>query len=268
MKANDLKALIDKAIGKRGIFRTPAWWVRKIFYELVDSDKTLSDRVNLVEPDAASAKTDIANIKIAISQPFIIEWTGDLVSLALDDVYTEFNSESHKATGYFWKSIQTNYSYGRRIVRLDLSKVKIRYGTTMASMFSNCSSLQSLDFSGFDTSAVTDMASMFYSCSSLQSLDLSGFDTSQVTTMYDMFFYCPKLTALTLSAAFFNSASLTTYDFSGLTAWTDADSLAALVEALPTITAAKTIKLSANTKAALTDGQKETITTTKGWTIA
>ena len=109
---------------------------------------------------------------------------------------------------------------------------------------------------------------MFYKCSSLQSLDLSGFDTSQVTDMAYMFSGCPKLTALTLSAAFFNSASLTTYDFSDLTAWTDADSLAALVEALPTITAAKTIKLSANTKAALTDGQKETITTTKGWTIA
>lgn len=40
------------------------------------------------------------------------------------------------------------------------------------------------------------------------------------------------------------------------------------MEALPTITAAKTIKLSANTKAALTDEQKETIATAKGWTIA
>ncbi len=156
----------------------------------------------------------------------------------------------------------------KSLTSLNLSKFNTAKATSMYSMFNNCSSLQTLDLSGFDTSAVSDMSYMFYDCKSLTSLNLSKFDTSKVTNMLYMFKNCQKLAALTLSAAFFNPASLTTYDFSALTAWTDTDSLATLVEALPTISTAKTIKLSANTKAALTDEQKETITTTKGWTIA
>jgi surface protein len=56
-------------------------------------------------------------------------------------------------------------------------------------MFENCSSLTSLDVSGFDTSNVTSMGAMFYNCSGLTSLDLSGFDTSKVTGMNNMFRY-------------------------------------------------------------------------------
>lgn len=137
------------------------------------------------------------------------------------------------------------------------------------SVFEECQSLTSIgDIHRWKTNSAESMKRMFYNCSSLKYLDLSGFDTSKVTNMNSMFYNCTALTALTLSAAFFNSATLTTYDFSALTAWTNTYSLATLVKVLPTITAAKTIKLSANTKAALTDEQKETITTTKGWTIA
>ena len=42
-------------------------------------------------------------------------------------------------------------------------------------MFSDCSSLVSLDLSGFDTSNVREMNAMFSNCSSLVFLDLSGF---------------------------------------------------------------------------------------------
>ena len=69
----------------------------------------------------------------------------------------------------------------------------------MASMFLNCSSLTSLDLSGFDTSKVWTMSSMFDSCKSLTSLDLSGFDTSNVSYMDKMFFDCNALTSLDLS---------------------------------------------------------------------
>jgi len=64
----------------------------------------------------------------------------------------------------------------------------------MSYMFINCSSLTSLDVSGFDTSSVTNMSYMFYNCSSLTSLDVSGFDTSSVTAMTSMFQSCTSLT--------------------------------------------------------------------------
>ena len=71
---------------------------------------------------------------------------------------------------------------------------------SISSMFNNCTSLTSLDASGWDTSAVTSMSSMFYSCYSLTSLDVSSWDTSAVTNMGTMFYYCFSLTSLDISS--------------------------------------------------------------------
>ena len=79
--------------------------------------------------------------------------------------------------------------------------------TDMASMFAGCSSLTSLDLSGFNTDKVTDMASMFSGCSSLTSLDLSNFNTANVTNMCYMFDGCSSLISLDLSG--FNTAKVT-----------------------------------------------------------
>ena len=72
----------------------------------------------------------------------------------------------------------------------------------MYSMFTNCSSLTSLDLSSFDTSNVTNIGMMFYNCLSLTSLDLSNFDTSNVTTMSSMFISCSKLKYIRCKQAF------------------------------------------------------------------
>ena len=60
-------------------------------------------------------------------------------------------------------------------------------------MFSNCSSLTSLNLSNFNTNNVTNMDSMFYYCSSLTSLNLSNFNTNNVTDMAVMFYESEKL---------------------------------------------------------------------------
>ena len=57
----------------------------------------------------------------------------------------------------------------------------------MGSMFSSCSSLTSLNVSGFNTAKVTKMGSMFSGCRSLTSLNVSSFNTEQVTDMDYMF---------------------------------------------------------------------------------
>ena len=69
----------------------------------------------------------------------------------------------------------------------------------MISMFYGCSSLTSLDLTGWNTSNVTYMNSMFYDCNGLKSLDLSSFNTSNVTDMASMFSKCSGLTSLDLS---------------------------------------------------------------------
>ena len=93
------------------------------------------------------------------------------------------------------------------LVSLDLSGFDTSSVTSMVGMFSECSSLESVDLSSFDTSNVTDMQRMFSGCSSLTVLDLSCFDTSRVASMPAMFWYCDSLVALDVSS--FNTASVT-----------------------------------------------------------
>ncbi|MBQ8058756.1 MAG: BspA family leucine-rich repeat surface protein [Prevotella sp.] len=95
--------------------------------------------------------------------------------------------------------------------------------TSMYGMFLGCSSLKSLDVSGFNTSNVTDMEYMFYDCYGLTSLDLSSFNTSNVTNMCDMFSGCKRLTSLVVSG--FNTSNVTNmqYMFGGCSVLTSLD---------------------------------------------
>lgn len=160
---------------------------------------------------------------------------------------------------------------GTRLKSLDLSFFDTSSVTAISGMFENCNSLTSLDLSSFDTSAVTNMRAMFNNCSSLTSLDLSNFDTSAVTNMDYMFYRCLSLTSLILGPNFFKTSAVTSIDFSSCTKWTNETVVTSLVTNSYDRTAAGlntlTLKLHANTKAALTDEQKATITN-KGYTIA
>ena len=69
-------------------------------------------------------------------------------------------------------------------------------------MFRGCSSLASLDVSGWDTANVTDMWGMFSGCSSLASLDVSRWDTAKVTDMRAMFSGCPSLASIKFGEGF------------------------------------------------------------------
>ena len=120
-----------------------------------------------------------------------------------------FKLSDYYVSSMFNASIFTNYS---TLTSLDLSGFDTSSVTDMRQMFDSCSSLTSLDLSGFDTSLVENMNNMFYNCSSLTELDLSNFDTSSVTNMSYMFEGCSSLTSLDLSS--FDTFSVT--DMSGM----------------------------------------------------
>ena len=90
---------------------------------------------------------------------------------------------------------------------IDVSGFNTYKVTDLTAMFDGCSSLTSLDVSGFNTSNVTDMSAMFQNCSSLTSLDVSGFMTHNVTRMSCMFNFCSGLTSLDVSR--FNTSNVT-----------------------------------------------------------
>ena len=67
--------------------------------------------------------------------------------------------------------------------------------TRCISWFLGFKQLASIESIGnLDTSAATSFACMFHGCSSLTSLDLSGFDTAGVTDVNLMFYCCSSLT--------------------------------------------------------------------------
>ena len=85
------------------------------------------------------------------------------------------------------------------LTSLDASGFNTANVVFMGGMFKDCSSLTSLDVSGFNTSSVIDIGEMFYKCSSLTSLDVSGFNTEKACDMVNMFYGCSSLTHLDLS---------------------------------------------------------------------
>lgn len=152
------------------------------------------------------------------------------------------------------------------IPQLDTSKV-----TNMSQMFNGCSSLTTI--SQLDTSKVTNMAQMFIYCSSLTTI--SQFDVSSLTNMYLTLSGCTSLQFALIKNI--GKSTLTTYDFDRASVWGTGseENRQSLIDSLITYSydrasndmATATIKLSANTKALLTEEEIAQITN-KGFTIS
>lgn len=65
--------------------------------------------------------------------------------------------------------------------------------------FSYCTNLETVDFSGLDTSGCSDFSAMFSECRSLQAIDLSTLNMDSLVEIYSMFSDCESLTELDLS---------------------------------------------------------------------
>lgn len=165
--------------------------------------------------------------------------------------------------------------------------------TTLYSCWFTCYSLRSLDVNSWNTSnwAVTTLYNCFNSCYSLQSLDLSSWDTSgwTVTDTRTMFNknHALKTAILPESIGVLSSQTSNVAQhipntknieyFSGVLiyinhTYADAfkltiESLVAILNRLPTVTAARTITLGQINKLKLT-AEQIAIATQKGWTVA
>ena len=85
----------------------------------------------------------------------------------------------------------------------------------MSWMFSDCSSLQSIDLTSLNTANVNNMSGMFDGCSSLKSINLYSFDTNNVKDMYGMFSGCSSLLSIDLSSFNTNNVNNMSSMFSG-----------------------------------------------------
>ena len=114
---------------------------------------------------------------------------------------------------------------------LNTSEVKSMYN-----MFSECSSLTTIDLSHFETSKVKNMSEMFDGCTGLKRLDLSHFKTDSLERMNFMFGDCSNLESIVFGSIntsnlkechymFWNCSSLKrldlrSFDFSNVTSST------------------------------------------------
>ena len=143
-------------------------------------------------------------------------WFGGCMSLtSISNIqYLKTDSVSNMASMF-------SGCYG--LTSLDLRMFNTEKVSNMASMFSGCYGLTSLDLRMFNTEKVTDMGGMFSSCRSLTSLDISGFNTANVTDMSFMFSDCSGLTSL--EVAHFKTDNVTgmNYMFRGCSGLTSLD---------------------------------------------
>ncbi len=98
-----------------------------------------------------------------------------------------------------WLNLKNAFHTCEKLEKFIAGSTDTSQVTTMASMFTNSSSLTELDLSSFNTLSTTNMSNMFYNASSLTSLDLSNFNTINTTNMSYMFYNASGLTSLDLS---------------------------------------------------------------------
>ena len=116
------------------------------------------------------------------------EWNSQassITTVVFDDSFK--NARPTMCYGWFWGCTSLTTING--IENLNTENV-----TDMRYMFRNCSSLSTLDLSGFNTAKVMLMEYMFYGCSELTTIYASSnFTTSAVTSSNNMFTGCTSL---------------------------------------------------------------------------
>ena len=121
-----------------------------------------------------------------------------LSELNESNVKLYINDEESKYMKHFIPQKEGNY-----IIKLVFS-IEMK---NCSHMFENCSFIEKIDLSSFNSRNVTDMSHMFYKCKSLRNINLTEFHTNNVTNMTKMFYRCEKL--LNLNLAYFDTNNLT-----------------------------------------------------------
>ncbi len=167
-----------------------------------NNQRNLSDKKNIIEMTINSASggdvTFIAYYKL--NDDFKI-YVNDVEIPVSNTIKTEPNINYNITIQFptnFEDSCQDMF-YGLNAIKT-IKFINFNGCKDTIKMFYECSSLESIDLSSFNTSLVTYMEAMFYGCSSLEYLNLSSFDTSLIDIMDSMFEKCSSLEILDLSS--------------------------------------------------------------------
>ena len=145
--------------------------------------------------------TDYGNINYEIEKEIKVIVNGEIMPNTLK---YKFNKEGEYMIYLISDNVLINlsnmFNNCSTLEEIDLSSFNTNQVANMSFMFNNCSSLKKLNLSSFNTNQVTNMTCMFGSCCSLKELNLSSFNTKLVTNMSSMFRNCTSLEELNLSS--------------------------------------------------------------------
>lgn len=183
-----------------------------------------------------------------------------LVNITWGDFWEQFSAANGINTGGMFYGCSS-------LNNIDLTFLKGRKLSDVASMFGQCSVLTSVDLSGVNIDAST-IAYMFTECTSLEYINLSGLAVNKSYSTGRAFYKCTSLKNLVLPAGVFSFDSTITIDlsYSPLTHDCAVDIFNKLADRTGYATTG-TLTLSPTTKGYLTDAEIA-IATGKGWVIA
>ena len=105
------------------------------------------------------------------------------------------------------KNINFMFSNCTSLSSIDFSHFNSDFIINTSYLFNKCYNLENIKFPYFNTSNVTNMSHMFGECESIKTLNLNHFNTINVTNMSEMFFCCYKLENLNIEN--FNTEKVT-----------------------------------------------------------
>ena len=177
---------IDKTYARVDAEETPGYLSYKAYVVYDSSTTTLTFYCD----GKASEKTGtVYDLNDGMIDP---AWYTDHTNASVTKVIFDASfANARPNSTYNWFCGMTNLATINGIGYLNTSVV-----TRMSGMFSDCSSLTSLDLTGFNTEEAVYMNHMFYGCTGLTTLDLSSFNTSRVNTILYMFYGCSALTTI------------------------------------------------------------------------
>ncbi len=122
-------------------------------------------------------------------------------------------------------AISCNYmfNYCTSMNSVDLTGLDTSNVSNFYAMFRQCESLTTIDASGLNTNQAVYMSSMFEGCSALTTLDVSEWDTSNISELGSMFEGCSALTTLDTSNWVSSNVGSVRKMFAGCKALTSVD---------------------------------------------
>ena len=154
-------------------------------YAVLYTDGTLAFQSSLTSQSGKTASKTYQTDSGGYDGDVWVAWYDERAQIRTVD----FTTAIYPTSTALWFLECENLSTIRNIDRLHTD-----YVTDMSQMFSYCSSLTSLDLSGFVTGKTTNTETMFFRCSKLTRIYASSsFSTSQITNSGEMFYGCSSL---------------------------------------------------------------------------